>query len=175
IGPYWGSCCFSRIFPKLPILSSHFPGLKTRTQRVDIAGGDSLLIRSLKDHQQYYDPHGAARRLGVCSASWPLFGLVWPSSIHLAERLQQRPVKPEDLMRALGCGLALPALDGRRRRARTPASDRRAKQRERQEAKAGLSRGRRTEIGAGPRGYDGAARNDAAGASPWPGRDEPIL
>lgn len=93
-------------------------------QRVPIQGDDDLIIRSLRDHQQYYDPTGAAERLGICSASWPLFGLVWPSSIRLAERLLQRPVVPEERILELGCGLALPTLVGRRRGARITASDR---------------------------------------------------
>lgn len=108
----------------MPIFSSHYPGLKTRTQRVDIPGGDPLVIRSLKDHQQYYDPNGAAQRLGICSASWPLFGLVWPSSVYLAERLLQRPLDPDERILEIGCGLALPTLVGRRRGARVTASDR---------------------------------------------------
>ena len=93
-------------------------------QRVPISGDDDLLIRSLHDHQQYYDPTGAAGRLGICSASWPLFGLVWPSSVHLAGRLLRRPVVPEERILELGCGLALPTLVGRRRGARITASDR---------------------------------------------------
>ena len=108
----------------MPIFSFNHPGLQTRMQHVRIPGGDDLLIRSLRDHQQYYDPTGAAKRLGICSASWPLFGLVWPSSIYLAQRLAQRPVTPGERILELGCGLALPTLVGRRLGARITASDR---------------------------------------------------
>lgn len=100
------------------------PGYETRTQRVPICGGEDLIIRSLRDRQQYYDPSGAAKRLGICSASWPLFGLLWPSSIRMAERLLQRPVCPDERILEIGCGLALPTLVGRRRGARITASDR---------------------------------------------------
>lgn len=93
-------------------------------QRVAIAGGEDLLIRSLLDRQQYYDPNGAAERLGICSASWPLFGLLWPSSIQMAQRLLQRPVVADERILEIGCGLALPTLVGRRRGARVTASDR---------------------------------------------------
>lgn len=93
-------------------------------QRVAIPGGEDLLIRSLLDRQQYYDPTGAAGRLGICSASWPLFGLLWPSSIQMARRLLRRPVRPEERILEIGCGLALPTLVGRRRGARVTASDR---------------------------------------------------
>jgi hypothetical protein len=38
-------------------------------------GGLDYRIRSLLDRQQFSDPDGAAERAGICSASWPLFGL----------------------------------------------------------------------------------------------------
>ncbi|NLC36665.1 MAG: SAM-dependent methyltransferase, partial [Alcaligenaceae bacterium] len=93
-------------------------------QRVAIPGGEELLIRSLLDRQQYYDPTGAAERLGICSASWPLFGLVWPSSIYMAQRLLQRSIVPGERILEIGCGLALPTLVGRRQGATITASDR---------------------------------------------------
>ena len=99
-------------------------GYETRMQRVAIPGGEDLLIRSLRDRQQYYDPTGAAERLGICSASWPLFGLLWPSSIHMAGRLLQRPIRPDERILEIGCGLALPTLVGRRSGVRITASDR---------------------------------------------------
>lgn len=99
-------------------------GYKTRTQRVAIPGGEDLVIKSLFDRQQYYDPNGAAERLGICSASWPLFGLLWPSSIKLAAHLSQRSFCPQERILEIGCGLGLPSLVGRRRGARITASDR---------------------------------------------------
>lgn len=100
------------------------PGFETRMQRVVIPGGEDLMIRSLLDRQQYYDPTGAAGRLGICSASWPLFGLLWPSSIQMAQRFLQRPVREDERILEIGCGLALPTLVGRRCGARITASDR---------------------------------------------------
>lgn len=99
-------------------------GYETRLQRVEIASGEDLMIRSLLDRQQYHDPTGAAERLGICSASWPLFGLLWPSSVHMAQRLLHRPVKEDERILEIGCGLAIPTLVGRRRGARITASDR---------------------------------------------------
>lgn len=106
----------------MTILSSR--GYETRMQRIEIPGGEDLVIQSLLDRQQYYDPNGAARRLGICSASWPLFGLLWPSSLHMAARLMQRPVCDGERILEIGCGLAVPTLVGRRRGARITASDR---------------------------------------------------
>jgi len=100
------------------------PGYETRLQRVEIAEGEDLMIRSLLDRQQYHDPTGAAERLGICSASWPLFGLLWPSSVYMAQRLLQREVSAQERILEIGCGLAIPTLVGRRKGARITASDR---------------------------------------------------
>jgi predicted nicotinamide N-methyase len=100
------------------------PGYQTKLQTVAIAGVDDLVICSLLDHQQFFDPSGAALRLGICSASWPLFGLLWPSGAQLAAQLAQRPVCPEERILEIGCGLALASLVGHRRGARVTASDR---------------------------------------------------
>lgn len=113
---------FKGVFLLVTTISSL--GCETRMQRVAIPGGEDLMIRSLRDRQQYYDPNGAAERLGICSASWPLFGLLWPSSIHLAQRLLERPLGEQERILELGCGLAVPTLAGRRRGAHITASDR---------------------------------------------------
>jgi len=60
------------------------PGYQTKHECIGIAGADSLNIRSLLDRQQYADPFGEAEAMGISSAAWPLFGLLWPSSMELA-------------------------------------------------------------------------------------------
>src|SRR3546814_7335178 len=82
-------------------------GYKTKLERIAVTGIDDLLIRSLLDRQQYHDPEGTANRLGICSASWPLFGMLWPSSMQLAARLVLRPVCSNERILEIGCGLAL--------------------------------------------------------------------
>lgn len=72
---------------------------------------------------QYADPHGHAEALGIGSAIWPLFGLVWPSSIQLARQLKTRPVCPHEHILEIGCGLGLSSLVLHRRGARVDASD----------------------------------------------------
>ena len=42
---------------------------QTQTKSIKIDGVKNLFIRSLLDRQQYYDPTGAAARLGICSTS----------------------------------------------------------------------------------------------------------
>ena len=95
----------------------------TKTQAIEIAGVKDLVIRSLLDRQQFYDPQGAASRLGICSASWSLFGMLWPSSIHLASALALRPINTNEKILEIGCGLALASLVAHRREANITASD----------------------------------------------------
>lgn len=99
------------------------PGYRTKHERVAIAGVDDLLIRSLLDRQQFADAGGAAARLGISSAMWPLFGLSWPSGECLAEQMAARtPVAGERILE-VGCGLALASLVEHRRGADVTASD----------------------------------------------------
>ena len=86
-------------------------------------GVPNLLIRSLLDKQQFFDPEGAALALGISSAFWSLFGLLWPSGSQLAERIARRPVNANERILELGCGLALSSLVGHRRGANITASD----------------------------------------------------
>jgi predicted nicotinamide N-methyase len=97
-------------------------GYQTRQQQVQVGSERRLQLFGLLDRQQFSDPSGAAAALGISSAAWPLFGLLWPSSLQLAERLALRPVTAERILE-LGCGLALPSLVGHRRGADITASD----------------------------------------------------
>jgi predicted nicotinamide N-methyase len=99
------------------------PGYRTKLESIAIAGVGNLFIRSLLDRQQYYDPDGAAERLGIGPAVWPLFGLLWPSALHLAAQLALRPVCANEKILEIGCGLGLASLVGHRRGARITASD----------------------------------------------------
>lgn len=99
------------------------PGYQIKQQNVPITGVADLLIRSLLDRQQFSDPLGAALRQGISSATWPLFGLLWPSGAQLAARMAQRPVLADERILELGCGLALPSLVSHRRGADITASD----------------------------------------------------
>jgi predicted nicotinamide N-methyase len=85
-------------------------------------GDHAFEIRSLKDRQQYADPHKAAQKAGVSSASWPLFGVLWPSGIMLADMMDSYPVKGLRVLE-VGCGLGLASLVAHRRGADITASD----------------------------------------------------
>jgi len=99
------------------------PGFQTKQECVTIPGVDDLVIRSLLDRQQFFDPLGEADRLGISSAAWPLFGLLWPSGVHLAALMALRPVCSREQILEIGCGLALASLVSHRRGATVTASD----------------------------------------------------
>lgn len=87
-----------------------------------LLGNSRFEIRSLLDRQQYADPDGAAQAAGISSASWPLFGMVWPSSRMLAGAMQTYDFGNKRILE-LGCGLALASLVIHRRLGDITASD----------------------------------------------------
>ncbi len=100
------------------------PGYATKDETIAIAGVDDLVVRSLLDRQQFSDNDGVAEKMGISSAGWSLFGLIWPSELRLAARLAQRPVRPGERILEVGCGLAVASLVGHRAGADITASDR---------------------------------------------------
>lgn len=67
------------------------------------------LIQSLKDNQQYNDDDNASARLGIPSSTWPLFGILWPSSIILATTVAHMKLKGKRVLE-IGCGLAFSSI-----------------------------------------------------------------
>ena len=57
--------------------------LRLRYQTVEF-GKIDIHLCTLRNKQEFHDPTGVAEQLGICSASWPIFGVIWPSSIVLA-------------------------------------------------------------------------------------------
>lgn len=98
------------------------PGYEVKFQRVGVAGGDDLEIRSLLDRQQYADPRGAAQAAGISPASWPLFGQLWPSAEKLADMMQAWELGALRVLE-IGCGLGLASLVVHRRGGNITASD----------------------------------------------------
>ncbi len=66
-------------------------------------------LRTLRDRQEYSDDKGVAADLGICSASWPMFGVVWPSSFVLAHYLFKFDFKDKRILE-VGCGIGLSSL-----------------------------------------------------------------
>jgi predicted nicotinamide N-methyase len=111
------TCAATIVF--LPTFS---PGYLTKQESIAVAGVDDLLIHSLLDKHQFHDPLDEALNLGISSATWPLFGLLWPSGLRMAERMALRPVTGERILE-IGCGLGLSSLVAHRRGAQVTASD----------------------------------------------------
>ncbi|MFM9881802.1 MAG: class I SAM-dependent methyltransferase [Burkholderiales bacterium] len=104
-------------------MSSPNPNYETKLEKIAVEGVDDLIIRSLLDRLHFSDPDGDADRLGISSAAWPMFGMLWPSGAHLAARMASRRVRASEHILEIGCGLALASLVGHRRGADVTASD----------------------------------------------------
>ena len=66
-------------------------------------------LRTLRNKQQYFDKNGVAEKLGISSAMWPMFGVVWPSSVVLANYLLDFEIKYKRILE-VGCGIGLVSL-----------------------------------------------------------------
>jgi predicted nicotinamide N-methyase len=97
------------------------PGYQIKHETISVAGL-SMQVRSLLDKQQFDDPDGEAERIGISSAAWPLFGLVWPSALVLAAHLQNTVLGQRRILE-VGCGLGLASLSLHRRQGDVTASD----------------------------------------------------
>lgn len=102
-------------------MTTESTGYATKTETVPGHGAD-LQVRSLLDRQQFHDPDGAAEALGISSATWPLFGLLWPTGHVLAHAMVSFELKGRRILE-MGCGLALASLVIHRRGGNITASD----------------------------------------------------
>lgn len=85
-------------------------------------GKMDIHVRTLRDHLQFEDINGEAKRLGISSATWPLFGVVWPSSQVLARLMLDYYVNEKRVLE-VGCGIALASLILNQRSADITATD----------------------------------------------------
>lgn len=97
------------------------PGYTVQTTSLPVGGVD-YRVRALIDKQQFSDADGAAERAGISSATWPLFGVLWPAGRVLAEEMSHFPVAGKRILE-IGCGLGLASLVLQRRGADITASD----------------------------------------------------
>jgi predicted nicotinamide N-methyase len=98
-------------------------GYLTKQEQIAVRGVADVSICSLRDRNQFFDPVDEALELGISSATWPLFGLLWPSGAQLAARIALRPVDANEHILEIGCGLALASIVAHRRGADITASD----------------------------------------------------
>lgn len=85
-------------------------------------GDVDIHIRALRDNNQFSDTDGTAEKLGICSASWPLFGIVWPSGQVLAHLMANYDIEGKRILE-VGCGIGLSSLVLNQRNANITATD----------------------------------------------------
>lgn len=79
-------------------------------------------VRALRDKQEYLDVNHVAEKLGISSAQWSLFGVVWPSSEVLAHFMFDFDIKGKRILE-IGCGIGLTSLLLNQRKADITATD----------------------------------------------------
>ncbi len=84
------------------------PPIRVRYQTIEFDNMD-IHVRTLKDKQQYSDNHGIAEKLGISSATWPFFGVIWDSSLVLAHFINDFNITEKRILE-VGCGIALSSL-----------------------------------------------------------------
>lgn len=72
-------------------------------------GDIDIHLRTLKDTQQFNDKNNEAQKLGINSASWALFGVLWPSSQILANYVFKTDTCSKRILE-IGCGIGLSSL-----------------------------------------------------------------
>ena len=72
-------------------------------------GKIDIHLCTLRNRQEFHDPLGVAESLGISSAQWPIFGVVWPSSKVLAHYISDYNTGSKRILE-IGCGMALASL-----------------------------------------------------------------
>lgn len=95
--------------------------LRFRYQTLEF-GDTDIHVRTLRDRQQYADADGIAEALGISSANWPLFGVIWPSGEVLAHLMFGYKIRGKRILE-VGCGIGLASLVLNHRMADITATD----------------------------------------------------
>lgn len=82
--------------------------LRLRYQTIEFGKLDIHLC-TLRDKQEFNDQRDVALKLGICSASWSIFGVIWPSSLVLANYMSDYQTDGKRILE-IGCGMALSSL-----------------------------------------------------------------
>ena len=72
-------------------------------------GKTDIHLCTLRNTQEFHDPEGVAEALGISSAVWPIFGVIWPSSLVLAHLMSDYDTSRKRVLE-VGCGMALSSL-----------------------------------------------------------------
>ncbi len=95
--------------------------VRIRYQTIEFDNVD-IHIRCLIDKQQFSDPLGEAEALGISSAQWSLFGVIWDSSRILAQEMEYFDIRGKRILE-VGCGIGLSSLLLNSRHADITATD----------------------------------------------------
>ena len=95
--------------------------LRFRYQTIEFGKVD-IHLRALRDKQEFLDVDDVAENLGISSAQWPLFGVVWESSEVLAQFMHDFEIKGKRILE-VGCGIGLTSLMLNQRLADITATD----------------------------------------------------
>ncbi len=96
--------------------------LRLRYQTIEF-GKIDIHLCSLRNRQEFYDPQKKAEKLGISPATWPVFGVVWPSSLVLANYMSTFETGTKRILE-VGCGMALTSLLLNKQSADITATDR---------------------------------------------------
>ncbi len=103
---------FRHLFNKLGLAHAihkvYMTHIRVRYQTVEFGSTDVHLC-TLRDNQEFFDPNGTAQQLGISSANWSLFGVIWPSSLVLAHHMISCDTGTKRILE-VGCGIALSSL-----------------------------------------------------------------
>lgn len=95
--------------------------VRVRYRTLEIGPVD-IHVRTLRDLCQFFDKDDVAMKLGISSASWPVFGVIWPSSEVLAHTMLDYNIAGKRILE-VGCGIALASLILNHRQADITATD----------------------------------------------------
>ncbi|MGL5027882.1 MAG: class I SAM-dependent methyltransferase [Shewanella oncorhynchi] len=95
--------------------------LRVRYQTHEFGDLD-IHVRTLRNNQEFEDLDGKAEKLGISSATWPLFGIVWPSSQVLSHHMADYKIGNKRILE-VGCGIGLASLVLNHRHADITATD----------------------------------------------------
>jgi len=99
----------------------YMSSLRIRYQTYEF-GDTDIHLRTLRDNQQFSDDDGEAETLGISPATWPLFGIVWPSGEVLAHLMHEFEIAGKRILE-VGCGIALASHVLNRRNADITSTD----------------------------------------------------
>lgn len=85
-------------------------------------GKTDIHLCTLRNRQEFYDPQGIAEKLGISSAAWPIFGILWPSSLVLAHHILDYDTGSKRILE-IGCGTALSSMLLNKKHADITATD----------------------------------------------------